>query len=337
MRLRCSNWCGRTRRRPSRWPRPQRTAKGAAAAQERRRTATPCALARPVPGEPNRRLARDPEIDSDAYLAKAVAVGREGFAETSAARGDGELLKLAQLIAPMARARLGDSPNRLRHLARRRPADRRRGRASPVPDCRGRRGHERSVEDGCRQAAVGGGHEARPGTVATGRGPAPARLGRFLRRQRRWPRGAVGLPAGRRTGRGISGIRPEGGLARRACPIGRGVHQAEAICAGGRGALGVARAVSGRQAGRLPDVVGRPLLVRARSTRPKPSPRPSSCTPPIPIRPTPTRPSTWPPRAKPVWAAGTGVGHAPNDPAEYPGSPLAPKVKENVATLEKTD
>jgi tetratricopeptide (TPR) repeat protein len=78
-------------------------AKNAEAAQERRR---------PEPKHktpPKRRTSREPTAASDAYLAKAVAAGREGFAETSAARGDGDLLELAQLIGPMARARLGDS------------------------------------------------------------------------------------------------------------------------------------------------------------------------------------------------------------------------------------
>jgi tetratricopeptide (TPR) repeat protein len=56
-----------------------------------------------------RRTSRGPQSDPEAYLAKAVAAGRAGFAETSAAHGDRDLLELAKLIAPMARARLGDS------------------------------------------------------------------------------------------------------------------------------------------------------------------------------------------------------------------------------------
>ncbi len=47
--------------------------------------------------------------ESDRYLVKAVAAGRVAFVEESAAKGDEELLRLAQLIGPMARIRLGDS------------------------------------------------------------------------------------------------------------------------------------------------------------------------------------------------------------------------------------
>ena len=46
---------------------------------------------------------------SDRYLAKAVAAGKVAFVDESAATGDDDLLKLAQLIGPMARERLGDS------------------------------------------------------------------------------------------------------------------------------------------------------------------------------------------------------------------------------------
>jgi tetratricopeptide (TPR) repeat protein len=46
---------------------------------------------------------------SDRYLEKAVAAGKVAFVDQSAAKGDGDLLKLARLIGPMARDRLGDS------------------------------------------------------------------------------------------------------------------------------------------------------------------------------------------------------------------------------------
>jgi TolA-binding protein len=48
---------------------------------------------------------------SDRYLADAVAAGKTAFvgASQSAAKGDDDLLKLAQLVGPMARDRLGDS------------------------------------------------------------------------------------------------------------------------------------------------------------------------------------------------------------------------------------
>jgi TolA-binding protein len=47
--------------------------------------------------------------ESERYLAKAVAAGKVAFVANSAATGDADLLKLAQLIGPMARERLGDS------------------------------------------------------------------------------------------------------------------------------------------------------------------------------------------------------------------------------------
>ena len=47
--------------------------------------------------------------ESDQYLAKAVEVGAVAFIGESAAKGDADLLKLAQLIGPMARFRLGDA------------------------------------------------------------------------------------------------------------------------------------------------------------------------------------------------------------------------------------
>lgn len=50
-----------------------------------------------------------PLTESDRYLAKAVEVGKAAFVEESAAKGDDDLLKLAELIGPMARQTLGDS------------------------------------------------------------------------------------------------------------------------------------------------------------------------------------------------------------------------------------
>jgi TolA-binding protein len=46
---------------------------------------------------------------SEDWLAKAVAAGRAAFDDDSAAKGDQDLLKLAKLVGPMARLRLGDS------------------------------------------------------------------------------------------------------------------------------------------------------------------------------------------------------------------------------------
>ena len=53
--------------------------------------------------------ADDLAAESDRYLARAVAAGRVAFADDSAAKGDADLLSLAQLIGPMARFRLGDA------------------------------------------------------------------------------------------------------------------------------------------------------------------------------------------------------------------------------------
>lgn len=47
--------------------------------------------------------------EADRYLAKAVAAGKVAFVGDSAATGNEDLLKLARLIAPMAREQLGDS------------------------------------------------------------------------------------------------------------------------------------------------------------------------------------------------------------------------------------
>jgi PKD repeat protein/predicted negative regulator of RcsB-dependent stress response len=56
------------------------------------------------------KASRDPAlVESDQYLAKAVAAGKVAFVDESAATGDEDLLKLAQLIGPMARLRLGDA------------------------------------------------------------------------------------------------------------------------------------------------------------------------------------------------------------------------------------
>jgi tetratricopeptide (TPR) repeat protein len=62
------------------------------------------------PGPPRR--VSDSEstpFESDRYFAAAVAAGRVGFADDSAAKGDADLLSLAQLIGPIARYRLGEA------------------------------------------------------------------------------------------------------------------------------------------------------------------------------------------------------------------------------------
>jgi tetratricopeptide (TPR) repeat protein len=51
----------------------------------------------------------DASAESDRRLAQAVAAGRAAFAEDSIAKGDADLLAIAQLIGPMARFRLGDA------------------------------------------------------------------------------------------------------------------------------------------------------------------------------------------------------------------------------------
>jgi tetratricopeptide (TPR) repeat protein len=47
--------------------------------------------------------------ESDDYLVQAVAAGKVAFTGESAAKGDADLVKLAQLVGPMARFRLGDA------------------------------------------------------------------------------------------------------------------------------------------------------------------------------------------------------------------------------------
>jgi hypothetical protein len=57
-----------------------------------------------------RKAARNESVSaSDRYLAQAVAAGKVAFGDGATAKGDDDLLKLVQLIGPMARQRLGDS------------------------------------------------------------------------------------------------------------------------------------------------------------------------------------------------------------------------------------
>ena len=51
----------------------------------------------------------DASAESKRYLAEAVDAGKMAFLDDAAAKGDTDLLKLARLIGPMARLRLGDS------------------------------------------------------------------------------------------------------------------------------------------------------------------------------------------------------------------------------------
>ena len=57
----------------------------------------------------SKKPAQDEVPESQRCLAAAVAAGKAAFVDDSAAKGDEDLLKLAQLIGPMARHRLGDS------------------------------------------------------------------------------------------------------------------------------------------------------------------------------------------------------------------------------------
>jgi len=64
-----------------------------------KKEATPARKA-PKGGEPS---------EADEYIAKAVAAGKAVLTEESAAKGDEDLLRLADIVGPMARDRLGDS------------------------------------------------------------------------------------------------------------------------------------------------------------------------------------------------------------------------------------
>jgi tetratricopeptide (TPR) repeat protein len=62
------------------------------------------------PGPPRRTPDSDvTPSESDRCFAEAVAAGRVAFADDSAAKGDADLLSLAQLIGPIARYRLGEA------------------------------------------------------------------------------------------------------------------------------------------------------------------------------------------------------------------------------------
>ena len=77
------------------------------------------------PADPNRKPDDEIEIarkkrmienslaQSRQFIAQAVETGKAAFAGDSAAKGDEELVRLAQHIAPIARCRLGDSPQAL--------------------------------------------------------------------------------------------------------------------------------------------------------------------------------------------------------------------------------
>ena len=101
-----------------------------------------------------------PSTESDRYLAKAVAAGRAAFEEGSAAKGEEDLLKLAQLVGPMAREQLGDSEAAFqiwRGAAGRIAAG---GGQGGLRDGGRRRRGERSLEGRRRQALAGGGRQA---------------------------------------------------------------------------------------------------------------------------------------------------------------------------------
>jgi predicted negative regulator of RcsB-dependent stress response len=57
----------------------------------------------------HKKSGRDDAKESDRYWKEAVAVGKTALTKESAAKGDADLLKLAQLVGPIARQRLGDS------------------------------------------------------------------------------------------------------------------------------------------------------------------------------------------------------------------------------------
>jgi len=83
-------------------------AKAAADAEARQSDPNRAAPEKPQQAVEGEEAIKQKESEARAFLAKAVAAGATAFGEGSSARGDDDLWKLAQLVAPMAR-RLGDS------------------------------------------------------------------------------------------------------------------------------------------------------------------------------------------------------------------------------------
>ena len=135
---------------------------------------------------------------SDRYLAKAVAAGKVAFVDESAATGDDDLLKLAQLIGPMARERLGDSETAFQIWQ---GAAERIAAAEPKAECEIAAADiaiNDLLETGRGEVAAGGGGQAaRHEPHRPDRRQAPARLGRLLRRHGRRRRGPQGVRRGR--------------------------------------------------------------------------------------------------------------------------------------------
>lgn len=77
--------------------------------RRRDRPARPSSPAKGRSTQPRAAGPQEPSTEAERYLAKAVAAGRVAFEEGSAAKGDEELLRLAQLVGPMAREQVGDS------------------------------------------------------------------------------------------------------------------------------------------------------------------------------------------------------------------------------------
>ena len=305
------------------------TAKRAETTQERRRPDPK----RKLP--PKGRTRRERSAEADAWLARAVAAGREGFGETSAARGDGGLLELAQLIGPMARARLGDSQAAYDiWLA----AGRRIGDAAMRSQCR-IAAADIAANDLLNPAAAKALLEAAGSAAGRGSGPVAARL------QRVWGdyyAAAGDGPAARRAYRRADELAgPAQGFAQRAAWLGAHARSAEEFIQQREFARAAEELLAWEEQFPAAKLDGYLTLLAARY---------------------------WAERGKSAQAvaqAGQLRTANPDSPyadqalyltaecqmrlgrrdlalaalrtilREYPGSPLAPKVKENVAALEK--
>jgi tetratricopeptide (TPR) repeat protein len=299
--------------------------------------------AKPVPGEPNRRvpLARpvpgDPAFATDAWLAKAVAAGREGFAETSAARGDGELLELAELIGPMARGRLGDSQTAYAiWLA----AGRRMAGAAARAQCQ-IAAADVATNDLLNTAAAKPLLEAATRALGHGTGPVAARL------QRVWGDydaacgdGPAARLAYRRADDLTGGSR---GFVQKAAWLGAHARSAEEFIRGKQFSRAAEELWAWQEQFPAAKLDGYLTLLTARYWSVRGCPAQAAAQAEQLHTANPDSPYT---DQALYLAAESQARLGRRDQAlatlqtilrEYPGSPLAPKVRENVATLEKRD
>ncbi len=206
--------------------------------------------------------------ESDQYLVQAVDAGKVAFIGESAAKGDGDLLKLAQLIGPMARYRLGDARTAgeiWRGAARRVVA------GDAKAECEIAEA-DIALNDLVKVAAAKSLLDAAAKHLTARSGPVAAELHRV------WGDYFAATGDGKSARRHYIGAQQAGGS-----PMGwieqtawRGAHarsteeflKAQEVRSRDRGASRMATAVSGRQARRVLDAPFRPLLGRPRQVRP---------------------------------------------------------------------